>query len=124
MLTKKCQICVLKTILEKLETCNGLTSEEGWVIATKPWQLTFLRGFALKPPTAMINSKGNFVTTSTSIEAHTMEVFKDRLKSNIDKDNLKVHYVQREQLCENRLKEAQKNITPPWSMDDLTIVLK
>ena len=32
--------------------------------------------------------------------------------------------MQREQLCENRLKEAQKNITPPWSMDDLTIVLK
>ena len=105
------------------EACNGLTSEEGGVNATQLWKLKRkLRGIALEPTTAMIDSKGNLVTTSKSIEALTMEVLKD--KSHIVKDNLKVHHMQREQLCENRLEEAKKNITPPWSMDDLTIVLK
>ena len=104
------------------EACNGLTSEEGGVNATKLWQLKRkLRGIALEPTTAMIDSKGNLVTTSKSIEALTMEVLKD--KSHIVKDNLKVHHMQREQLCENRLEEAKKNITPPWSMDYLTLVL-
>ena len=107
------------------EACNGLTSEEGGVNATKLWQLKRkLRGIALEPPTAMIDSKGNLVTTSKSIEALTMEVFIDRLTSHIVKDNLKVHHMQREKLCEKRLEEAQKNITPPWSMDDSTLVLK
>ena len=79
------------------EACQGLACEEGGVNATKLWQLKRkLRGIALQPPTAMVDFKGNLVTTSAGIEALTMEVFRKRLSSHKVKENLKVHHLQRE----------------------------
>ena len=83
-----------------------------------------MRGIALQPPTATVDLKGNLVTTSAGIEALTMEVFRKRLSSHKVKKNLKVHHLQREELFEQRFNEAQQNKTPPWTIEELTIVLK
>ena len=32
--------------------------------------------------------------------------------------------MQRERLCESRIKEAQNNITPDWTSDDMELALK
>ena len=46
------------------------------------------------------------------------------MKSHQIKDSLKLHQVQREDFWEKRFQEAQKNITPDWTMQDLEVVLK
>ena len=48
----------------------------------------------------------------------------DRLKALEIKEELKVYQVQKEQLCKNRLKEAQAIKTPNWTLDQLSTVLK
>ena len=119
------EICADDNLKIVNEACGGLTSEDGGVNATKLWQLKRkLRGIPLEPPTAMIDAKGNLITTSSGIEALTMQVYKDRLTGHKVKDYLNVHHMQREELCEKRLKEAQANVTPPWSMEDLNCVLR
>ena len=35
-----------------------------------------------------------------------------------------MHQLQREKLCESRIREAQNNITPDWTRDDMELALK
>jgi hypothetical protein len=118
----KCAEDNYKTIKE---VCGGLTPEEGGLNAGKLWKLKRqLKGIVNDPPTAMIDSKGNLVTTSGAIENLTIKMYTDRLKTLKIKDELEVHMMQREDLCDQRLKEAHEHKTPEWSMEDLVIVLK
>ena len=72
----------------------------------------------------MLDSRGNLVTTSGAIEELTIQMYKDRLQALKIRDDLKWHEMQQEKMCEERIKEAQENCTPPWSMEDLEVVLK
>ena len=51
-------------------------------------------------------------------------MYKERLKATEIKQDLKVHKMQRDKLCEQRLKEAHDNKSPPWTLEDLEVVLK
>ena len=72
----------------------------------------------------MLDASGNLVTTMKVLEKLTVDMFTERLKSHKIKNHLKVHQVQRERLCENRIKEAQMNITPDCTEDNLDLFLK
>ena len=89
------------------------------------WQLKRkLRGIYHEPPTAMMDSFGNLVTSSKTLEDLTVQMFTERLKSLPIKEELRVHKVQRENVFNHRIKQAQSNITPDWVMEDLDTVLK
>ena len=107
------------------DACAGLSCEKGGVNAGKLWKLKKrLRGIVTEPPTAMLDSRGNLVTTSSAIEALTMEMYQDRLKAHNIKEHLTEHKVQREKMCDERLKEASQIKTHDWTMGDLEEVLK
>ena len=69
-----------------------------------------LRGMISEPPTAMLDQHENLVTTNKAIEELTLKMFRERLKALQIKDELKVHKMQRENSCDQQLKEAQSII--------------
>ena len=76
------------------------------------------------PPTAMLDSKGNLLTTDKAIQNRAIEVFKERLNSNTMKENLEDLEEDTNKLCKMRLKLSKLNKTKPWDIEDLKNVLK
>ena len=106
------------------EECEGLACEKGGVNAGKLWQLKKkLRGIYNEPPTAMLDTHGNLVTSSKALEELTIETYIERLKILKIRDELSLHKMQREKVCDQRLQEARENKTPEWQMSDLDTVL-
>ena len=107
------------------EACVGATCEEGGMSAGKLWQLKKkLRGIIAEPPTAMLDEHGNLVTSNQAIEELTVKMYEDRLKSLKIREELRMHKLKREKVCDKRLKEAQKNVTQDWNMKNLELVLR
>ena len=107
------------------EACEGATCEEGGMPSGKLCQLKKkLGGIIAEPPTAMLDEHGNLIKSNNAIEELTIKMYEDRLKSLKIREELRMHKLQRESTCGKRLKEAQENITPDWSMEDLNLVLK
>ena len=78
----------------------------------------------MKPLTALHSADGKLLTSDNDIidEAgnHYKKVFKHReIKSGLEK-----HKSDREDLCKFRIKEAGKNKTPAWSVEDVTFCAK
>ena len=71
------------------DACAGLSCEKGGVNAGRFWKLkTRLRSIVTEPPTAMLDSRGNLVTTGSAIDALTMEMYQDRLQAHNIKEQL------------------------------------
>ena len=122
---KLAEICASDNLNIIKEACEGLTVEGGGVNAGKLWKLKKqLQGIYQEPPTAMLDAKGNLITTNKALEQLSMDMYKERLKSHQINENFKVHQMQRENLWQKRFKEAQGNVTPDWTMQDLEVVLK
>ena len=77
-----------------------------------------------EPPTAILDAKGNLVTKNKALDKLSLEMYREILTSHNIKENLKVHQAQREAMCKKQINEAQNNVTPYWSIEDLEIVLK
>ena len=75
------------------------------------------------PPTAMLDESGNLLTSYDAIEKVALKTFADRLKNRPMKENLKHVQKEKEDLCKLRLDLARKNKTPPWTLDQLDVVL-
>ena len=54
----------------------------------------------------------------------TLETYIERLKALEIRQELKLQQMQREQLCKDRLNEAQTIKTPDWTGEDLNFLLK
>ena len=109
-------------IIEK--ACAGLACENGGVNASKLWQLKKkLRGICYEPPTAMLDAHGNLIKSSQGLEYLTIMTYTERLKTLQIKEELKLHKMQREKLCDERLQQACENKTPDWVMKDLEVLL-
>ena len=122
---KLADICAEDNLKIIVEACEGLTCEEGGVNVAKLWKLKKqLRGIWQEPPTAMLDSSGNLVTTSKALETLSLQMYKERLTGHEIKEGLNLHKVQREKLFEQRLREAQDKKTPDWTEDDLNNALK
>ena len=121
---KLSEICADDNLKIITDACEGLTCEEEGVNAEKLWKLKKqLRGILQEPPTAMIDPNGNLVTTNKALENLSLQLYKERLTGHEIKEGLSLHRVQREQLFEQRLKEAQTNKTPDWTEDDVNTAL-
>ena len=67
---------------------------------------------------------GNILTTNKKINEVAVNVYNDRLENATMKKHLEHIKDAKEKLCEKNLKVAKTNVTPPWKMKDLDIVLK
>ena len=122
---KLATICASDNVRIITEACAGLTCEGGGVNAGKIWKLKKqLRGIVQDPPTAMLDASGNLVTTNRALEKLVLEQYKERLCPHPIKDSLRLHQVQREELCKEKIEEAYKQKTPDWVIDDIDLVLK
>ena len=107
------------------EACEEVSCESGGVNARKLWQLKKrLKGILSEPPTAMLDTHGNLVTTNTGIENLIIERYEERLKTLEIRKGLELHQKQREDLFDKQIEEAQRNVTPEWTMAELDTVLK
>ena len=72
---KLAEICAEDNLKIIVEACEGLTCEEGGVNVAKLWKLKKqLRFIWQQPPTAMLDSSGNLVTTSKALETLSLQI--------------------------------------------------
>ena len=72
----------------------------------------------------MLDMHGNLVTSSKALEKLTVTMFEDRLKTLKIKNELRLHQLQRENMCKIGLQEAKEIKTPDWTVSDFDMVLK
>ena len=108
-------------VLEELKKTNHedkLDTQQFWKIRKK------VSPTNKDPPSVMMDSHGNILTSNKAISDRALEVYVDRLKGN----KMKPHLIQMEeevnQLCEKRLEETKLNKTKPWNMNDLDEAIK
>ena len=76
------------------------------------------------PPTAMLDSQGNLLTTDKAIQNRATEVFAERLERNKIEEHLEDLEDDTNKLCKLRLKLSKLNKTQPWDIEELKYVLK
>ena len=119
------ELCAEMNYNKIKEELGNLKDEEGGIHMGKLWKLKKkLNHRCRDPPTAMKDKKGNLITDPDVIDNIALDVFKDRLENREIKDNLKDLKTAKEELCKIRLKRAADNKTPPWTIEQLDIVLK
>jgi len=79
---------------------------------------------AREPPLAKKDYKGNFITSSEGLKNLFEKTYQDRLKHNEIKDDFKDLEKSKIKIFETRIEEASKIKTEPWTMKELTNVLK
>ena len=76
------------------------------------------------PPMAKLDLKGNLITEPDSLKNLYLDTYKDRLKNRDIADGLEDIRCLKEDLWSRRLKLAEKQKTPDWTMNQLDKVLK
>ena len=74
--------------------------------------------------TAIEDENGKLLTSEEEIDNETMKHYTKVLENRKIKTNLEQYQIEREQLCEERIKEARKNITPDWTTENIRQVVK
>ena len=77
-----------------------------------------------EPPTAMLDNKGNLLTSETAIQDRALEVFAKRLENNKIEEPLKDLEVDTNKLCELRLKLCKTKKSEHWTLEDLKSAVK
>ena len=72
----------------------------------------------------MLDKDGKLVITEIGLKNLAMEHLKKVLKDRPIVEGLEGYQRERENLCENRIKEAAKHITPDWTESDVKFVVK
>ena len=122
---KLVKLCAESNYSKINEEISNLKCEEGGINVGKLWKLKKkLSSKCRDPPTAMLDKKGNLITSPKQIEALAVEVFKDRLENRQINDELAELKKNKETLCTLRLEQASNNKTPDWTIEDLEKVLK
>ena len=107
------------------EALTQIKPEKGPVNSKQMWKLgkkLFPR--SREPSSAMLDEKGNILTSDKAIKERALEVFAKRLEPNKIEPHLKRLEEDTNTLCEVRLKIAKQNKTEPWTMEDLKFALK
>ena len=104
---------------------EGIDGETGGNFSGKFWKLRkklFPR--SVEPPTAMKDEFGNVVTSPSDIIKETIKHYTNLFDTKPINESFS-HIVNNvEKLCEQNVENAYLNKTPPWTMDELTSVLK
>ena len=117
---------IAETNFNKLKQhLNKMKADDGAVIAHEMWKLR--KKMCPKnrdPPTVMSDKNGNLLTSDKAIQDRALEAYSERLENNQIEPHLKDLEDNTNELCEMRLKVCKNKKTPPWTKDDLIIVLK
>ena len=106
------------------EEISNIEVEEGGVHSGSLWRLKKkLSPRCRDPPTAMLDSEGILHTSPEEIETIALKTYQQRLKNRPMKEELKHIQKDKEDLCKLRLKVASTRKTPPWTLDQLEVVL-
>ena len=109
----------LKEEIDRLKVNeSGMNQKQIWKLKKK------LCPRSNDPPTAMLDEKGNLLTSNKAIQKRAVDVYKKRLEGNTMMDNLKELEKDTNKLCANRLKLCKAKKSEPWVMNDLKEVLK
>ena len=120
-LAEKCAETNYKHIKEELK---DIECDEGGFNVGKLWKLKKkLCPYKKDPPTAMLDSCGNLVTSAEGIKKITLEHFKNVLGNRPIKKGLEDLKKEKENLCETRIELARLNKSKPWTMENLDAVL-
>ena len=103
-------------VKKKVEKVN---SDEGVLNSGHLWRLkSKLRPKLNDYPTAMTNKEGE-------LKKLTVYHYKNILAKRPMRNNkLEQYRIEKESLCEQRLKEAKLKVTPDWSVEDVKYVVK
>ena len=104
---------------------SGLDCEDGSNNRVKLWSLRrklFPR--SRDPPTAMLDSFGNLITSQEGVEDEAIKTYKKRLENRLIKDDLEQLKKAKDELCAHRLQLVRSKQTPDWTMAQLETVLK
>ena len=108
-----------------IDEIKGLECNDGGVNSGRLWKLRKkLCPRSRDPPTAMLDTLGNLVTSPAIIEELAMKTFQDRLKNKPIKEGLENVKKDKEELCRRRLEKARNSKTEPWKIEDIEAVLK
>jgi hypothetical protein len=109
-----------------LSEVQGLEdAEDGGFNAGKLWKLKKkLSPKTNEPPSAMENSHGKLITNKEDILEEAVNHYKTVFKQRVIAPGLEQLQSDREKLCEERLKLAAQNKSQPWSIMDVTNVVK
>ena len=119
-------MCAEKNYRTVKEACAGRSFKEGGINVSKLWKLKKkLRCIVAKPPTSMLDAKEYLFTSASAIEKLLIEMYQEGLSAFKIKDNLQVHEMYIDNLCEKILEEKhEKKKKLLWTMGDLEDVLK
>ena len=118
------ELCAKDNYEKIMEEISNIDCQEGGVNSGHLWKLKKkLSPKCRDPPTAMVDEKGNLVTSEKAIGELAVETYKKRLENRKIKENLEGLKSDKEELCKLRLKLSSKRITPDWTMDQLERVL-
>ena len=121
---KLADLCAQDNYIKIMDEISNIKCDEGGFNSGHLWKLKKkLSPRCRDPPTAMLDTKGNIITSATAIEALAVETYKKRLENRSMKDELKDMQNDKEELCKLRLKLASNNKTPDWTMEELETVL-
>ena len=97
-----------------IDEIKGLDCNDGGVNSGRLWKLRKkLCPRSRDPPTAMLDTLGNLVTSPAIIEELAMKTFQDRLKNKPIKEGLENVKKDKEELCRRRLEKARNSKTEP-----------
>ena len=112
-----------KKILSELKNVGD--SEDGGFNAGHLWKLKKkLSPRFTEPPTAMMNADGKLLTKDADIRDEAVKHYKNVFKPRVIKEGLEDIKDLKDRLCKARLESTSKSITPPWTVEDVTFVLK
>ena len=107
------------------EEVKIVKSDEGGFNSGHLWRLkNKLRPKYNNCPTAMLDINGKLVTKGEELKKLTMEHYKRVLTNRPIKSELIQYQTEREQLCQERIKEASKNVTKDWTEKEVINVIK
>ena len=72
----------------------------------------------------MTSTEGKLLTSDEDIKKEAVKHYEKVFDDKPMEESIKHLKEQREQLCNQRLEAARKNKTPPWTLEDVKVVLK
>ena len=109
----------LKEELEKVKPgSGGLNTQQMWKLRKR------MCPKSRDPPSAMLDSNGNLITSDKAIENEAIKEYTKRLEPNKIEEHLEHLEKETNDLCEERLKACAEKKTSPWTSADLKVVLK
>ena len=116
IVNKKVEDC--ESSLQRVCETGGFNSGHSWKMKNK------LKSKESNKYTAIEDENGKLLTSEKDIDEETIKHYTKVLENRKIKTNLEEYQIEREKLCEERINEARKNVTPDWTNENVKRVVK